>query len=778
MPLPARPIRLAARLLALSLCLACSAPAAATAVVLPAKGEGPLSPPLLELSKPAVASQSVGAQADQLGVPRSGPGSLVRDGGRVLVTARLAPEVPVSLEGLRAAGAEVVSSSGRTRTATLAVAPARLRAVAAVPGIRSVWQVREPIVRSPEGPCEGGSVISEGLGQLRVEEARKAFELRGKGITVGVLSDSFDTAEDGAEPPSTTAEDDEASNDLPGPAGSCSAQQLPVDVLDEGPAGEGDEGRAMLQIVHDLAPHASLAFATAFESEESFAQNIERLALPPSESGAGADVIVDDVAWFEEPFFQDGPVAVAIDKVTAADVNYFSAAGNDNLFDAGGNEISSWEAPEFRDAGTCPVKIFELSGFNGTHCMDFDPGVGLDTTFGITVEPGATLTVDLQWAEPWNGVVTDLDAFLLSGTGAIVNDSYEENAGPEGTQRPVEILSWTNASTSARTVRLAINRYLGGNPRLKFILLQNGGGVSAIEYPESSGGDVVGPAVYGHAGAASAISVAAVPFNDGETVEPYSSRGPATHYFGPVEGASPAPPLGLPEVVAKPDIAATDCGATTFFASISGGAWRFCGTSAAAPHAAAVAALVRQAKPDLSGQQVREALTDTAVPVGTFSPAAAGAGLVDAFAAIGSLPTPIEGGDGPSEVTSPPEPPPPPPAEPPQPPSTGPHQVVMPPSEAPVASAPPVPETLILGHPRRVVRTRAAAPRPVFRFGSDQPEATFLCRVDRSRFRECPSRFVRSYPPGSHVLRVMARSSVGGVDPTPATFRFRVVPAG
>lgn len=761
--------RLAARILAAAATIALLGPAAASAAILGDKGKGPLSPPLETLAKPGLAGAPPARQADRLGLPVRGPGSLVHDGRRILVTARFDQGALAARQPLRLAGAGIVSASRRTQTVTLAVAPEDLPAIAATPGVRAVWQVREPIVRAPEGPCEGGSVISEGLTQLRVEEAREAFELRGKGTTIGVLSDSYDTAEEGSEPPPTDAEDDVVSNDLPGPAGSCSEQQLPVDVVDEGPEGESDEGRAMLQIVHDLAPHASLAFATAFESEESFAENIERLARSTAEGGAGAEVIVDDVSWFEEPFFQDGPVAVAINEVTAAGASYFTSAGNDNLFDESGNEISSWEAPEFRDAGICPAAIVALPGFNGTHCMDFDPGLGLDTTFGITVEPESTLTVDLQWAEPWNGVNSDLDAFLLSGGGSIIAGSVEENAGPGGTQRPVEIFQWENASASEVTVQLAVNRFSGGDPRLKFVLLQNGGGVSAIEYPESSGGDVVGPAIYGHAGAASAISVAAVPFNNANVVEPYSSRGPTTHYFGPVEGATPAPPLGSPEVVAKPDLAATDCTANTFFGFLSGGKWRFCGTSAAAPHAAAVAALVRQAKPSLGEEEVREALVDNADPVGTFPPEAAGAGLVDAFEAIGSLPAPIEGGDGPSEVLSPPDPPP-------DPPSQETPSIVTPPPQTPVPPA-PAPETLILKHPKKVVRTPAAAPRLVFRFGTDQADATFLCRVDRSRFRQCPSRLVRRYALGSHVLRVKARNAAGKVDSSPAVFRFRVVAA-
>ena len=82
-------------------------------------------------------------------------------------------------------------------------------------------------------------------------------------------------------------------------------------------------------------------------------------------------MIVDDVTYFEEPFFQDGPVAVAVNEVTAAGVTYFSAAGNDNLFDAATeeNDIASWEAPAFRDTAAAPAG---LPVPTPTHCMDFD----------------------------------------------------------------------------------------------------------------------------------------------------------------------------------------------------------------------------------------------------------------------------------------------------------------------------------------------------------------------------------------------------------------------
>jgi hypothetical protein len=191
-----------------------------------------------------------------------------------------------------------------------------------------------------------------------------------------------------------------------------------------------------------------------------------------------------------------------------------------------------------------------------------------------------------------------------------------------------------------------------------------------------------------------------------------------------------------------------------------------------------VAALVQQAKPTLPEQQVRDALTGSAVPVGAFGPNAAGAGLVDAFGAIGGLPGPIEGGDGASEIVSPLEKV-----------ATGaPTQTETPgggavvPSPTPIPTptpqpAPKAPETTILRHPPKLVRTRLARAQVVFRFGSDQRGVTFLCKVDRAAFRACRPRFVRRLAVGAHVLKVRARSVSGLTDPTPAAFRFRIAPS-
>ncbi len=168
--------------------------------------------------------------------------------------------------------------------------------------------------------------------------------------------------------------------------------------------------------------------------------------------------------------------------------------------------------------------------------------------------------------------------------------------------------------------------------------------MTKTEYPESKEGDTVGPTIFGHTGATGAVSTAAIRYSTETQPERYSSRGPVTHYFGPVNGTAPAAPLGSAEVIAKPDITATDCGATTFFAFFveSEATWRFCGTSAAAPHAAGVAALELDAKPSATPAEVRGAQENTASPIGPFEPKAVGAGLLKADAAVASLAPPSE----------------------------------------------------------------------------------------------------------------------------------------
>ncbi len=83
---------------------------------------------------------------------------------------------------------------------------------------------------------------------MKADVARTTYSVTGAGVKVGVLSDSY--------------------NKLGGAAAGIASNDLPaagVQVLQELPGlGGSDEGRAMAEIVHDVAPGAAIAFNTAF----------------------------------------------------------------------------------------------------------------------------------------------------------------------------------------------------------------------------------------------------------------------------------------------------------------------------------------------------------------------------------------------------------------------------------------------------------------------------------------------------------------------------------
>jgi hypothetical protein len=470
--------------------------------------------------------------------------------------------------------------------------------------------------------CPQGAAISEGDTQLRAASARSTYGISGTGVTVGILSDSFDK-----DPSALThSSSDIASGDLPGVGNPCGLL-TPVTVISESVANAGDEGRAMLQIVHDLAPGASLKFASAFNGLFAFANNIRNLRT------AGANIIADDVFYFSEPFFQEGPVSVAISDVVSSGALYFTLAGNHNLI-VGGKNVASYEAPSYRPAA-CPAVVG--TPFAGT-CHDFNPGAAVNTSSAITLSNFGYVLVDFQYNEPWYGVKDDFDIYLLDAANNVRAWSYANNVL---TQMPYEIFEFENTTGTTQRYRIVINRFAGtGTPRLKYMFMQGSGGVQAVQYNTSNSGDIVGPTLYGHSATRFGFSVAAAPYNDSTTPETYSSRGPAAHYFGPVVSASPAAAIS-PQTIQQPDFTATDGGCSTFFGSFQSGCYRFYGTSAATPHAAAVGALLLQKANQLhvhiSPGLMKFLLQVTARSMSGGNVNSVGAGLLDALAATQKL---------------------------------------------------------------------------------------------------------------------------------------------
>ncbi|MEO8012206.1 MAG: hypothetical protein ABI650_11220, partial [Dokdonella sp.] len=241
-----------------------------------------------------------------------------------------------------------------------------------------------------------GAVTSQGDATHRADAARAGFGVNGAGIRIGVISDSFAAA--------TSPAEEIAAGDLPGP-GNPNGFTSPVQVVGSGDViGGSDEGRAMLQIVHDLAPGAQLYYATGFNSITDFANNIRALrgiaqsAPPNGNLTPGCDIIIDDLFYFIESGLHDGQpapsdsnmaiVTQAVNDVTADGALYFSSAGNSGGLTQGTS--GAWEGDFI--SGALPV-VIEGAG----DALAWD-GSAVGNTLTV-----AGSVVTLQWADPLNG---------------------------------------------------------------------------------------------------------------------------------------------------------------------------------------------------------------------------------------------------------------------------------------------------------------------------------------------------------------------------------------
>ena len=517
-----------------------------------------------------------------------------RDGRSVTVTA-VATKAGALLSDLRALGLEQGTRAGPAVSGRLPIAA--LDDAAQLSSLRGMVPAY--------AQTHVGRVGSEADTAHHAFEGRAELQVDGSGQKVCALSDSYDRSAT-----ATTARDDIASGDLPGP-GNPAGRTTPVDVLDDSES-RSDEGRAMLQLIHDIAPGAELGFHTAFGGIAAFVQGIRDLAAP---NKGDCDILVDDVRYNTEPFFQDGPVANVVDSVAAAGVAYVSAAGNDgqNAYQDG-----------FRDSGRQGV----LSNEAVAH--DFASSGGtVDTLQRITIRPGGTFRIfTMQWTDPSSLVDgsreadTDLDVALVNDTLGVVARSARDS---DALGLPVEgVLDYTNLGAvdanqdgaADSTYHLVIEKAAGPSPDgVKYIH-------SGFNY-EIEEHDPSGPTLYGHPMAEGALAVAAAPFFNTAAynpnvapavLEPFSSKGGIKVRFDET-----GIPILAPEAREKPDLTATDGVDNTFFGTDS--AYdadthpNFFGTSAAAPNAAAIAALVWEANPGFTPTEVYDHLESSAQDV-------------------------------------------------------------------------------------------------------------------------------------------------------------------
>ena len=440
-----------------------------------------------------------------------------------------------------------------------------------------------------------GSVTSQGDVAQLSDVARSTFGVDGTGYRVGILSDSWDT--------------------LDGQASGIATGDLPEDiiVLEEFPFTGIDEGRAMGELIYDVAPGVSLAFNTAFLGQPGFANGILALA------DAGSDVIVDDIIYFAEPMFQDGIIGQAADIVVDSGVPYFSSAGN--------NLDASYES-DFNNGGTFDLRDFVSGQLFGEYVLhDFDPGEGVDFFQEVNFPGGGRdILLSFQWDDPFASVCagcpgadTDLDIFLALVDGdfnsmLIALSGINANIGGDA----VEIIGVSSGVPV--TAYLVIGKWtgkvgdqqfdIGPNPDPGFIKYVNFGAVSITDYATNSG------TAYGHSNAKNAVSVGAVRYDrtpefgiNQPVREVFSSSGGVPTLFN-IKGQKQN------EVRKKPEISAVQGTNNTFFGfDYEGDGFpNFFGTSASAPHAAAVAALMLEATDgNITPKKITKAMQKTAI---------------------------------------------------------------------------------------------------------------------------------------------------------------------
>ncbi|MDD1428921.1 S8 family serine peptidase, partial [Dolichospermum sp. ST_sed9] len=342
--------------------------------------------------------------------------------------------------------------------------------------------------------------------------------------------------------------------------------------------------------------------------------------------GAGASVIVDDVIYFAEPMFQDGIITQAVDQVAANGVAYFSSAGN---------QTNKSYQSAFR-AGS----VANFAGKEYTF-QDFDPADSAVNIFQeITLTNNAVFFPILQWDQPFAsasiggvGSQNDLDIFLLDSNSLnanIITSSTDNNFGADALEG-IRI-----QGTGKAYLAIGKRNSVGGpNPNIiKFV--DFGSRSNTYQFATNSSTS------YGHNQSANGLGVAAAYY---QNTPAYGVNPPVAETFTSLGGTpilfdQAGNRLATAIDRKQPAITAPDGVNTTFFGNDRDGDGKpnFSGTSASAPHAAAVAALIRQAVPGVTNTQIYNALKNTALDMNTTGyDYVTGSGLIQADAAIASL---------------------------------------------------------------------------------------------------------------------------------------------
>lgn len=489
------------------------------------------------------------------------------------------------------------------------VAPAGLAGIASVAGVQKVktpaYSTRSPprqFPRTKKTAAATTSMLTQGANTIdgnavaimRADQFVALTGVTGAGVTIGVMSDNV-----------TNLALIQSRGELP------AVQVLPSSAGGTPSTNPGDEGTMMLEEVHAVAPGATLAFCAPSGTSAQYVGCLQQLI------GAGATVVVDDLAFASEDMMSTASTfATAVENLLTANakVVLFTVTENYNGSYWEGTYVPVSLASLGYSALSCPISG---AGSQTDYYLNSFNGVAGET---LTVNVAGTYPLTMQWADPFDANVSNFDLYwinsLTNATGCASSTGLSATAfGPTATLAVGTyyiFLATPDTSLTGKFIKL----WIGGD------------GVTTLT--PSANGSVVSPQAF----AAGALTIGAVNGSDGlgDTIESYSGRGPIRLAF-PTPSTIPAP------FAVAPDGIYVDTAGTVFPAGL------FYGTSAAAPNAAAVAALLRSAFPVLTPVQVTTALQTGAMQLGATVPDSTfGYGRVDAINTLGAIPYPTMSG--------------------------------------------------------------------------------------------------------------------------------------